>query len=114
MSYAKSAMQACKALSVPIYETPKTVQQAIPIYKIAEDGIFLLEKKKEGEDKRFDKAYRFDDANYSLKNEEEQEEFLKLYCQFLNSMNVSFKLCIMNNNRDMEEMVKKNGICSYG
>ena len=106
MSYAKSAMQACKALSVPIYETPKTVQQAIPIYKIAEDGIFLLEKKKEGEDKRFDKAYRFDDANYSLKNEEEQEEFLKLYCQFLNSMNVSFKLCIMNNNRDMEEMVK--------
>ena len=104
MSYAKSAMMACKALSKSIYDTPRSVQKTIPIYKIAEDGIFLLENKKKEENKRYDKAYLFWDSNYSVKNEGEREIFLKVYCQFLNSMNVSFKICIMNLNRNMAQM----------
>lgn len=104
MSFAKNAMMACKALSQPLYDTPKSVQQTIPIYKIAADGIFQLENKKNDENKRYDKAYLFLDTNYSLKSEAERETFLKVYCQFLNSMNVSFKICIMNLNRNMGQM----------
>lgn len=104
MSLAKNAMQKCRAMTKPLYDTPKSVQETIPIYKIAEDGVFLLENKNKDENKLFDKAYMFLDTNYSLKSDMEKEPFLKVYCQFLNSMNVSFKVCIMNLNRDMEQM----------
>lgn len=97
-------MQKYKALTTPIYEIPKTLQQTIPVYQIAEDGIFLLEKKKGEENKRFDKAYLFSDTNYSTLDENEKVDFLKLYCGFLNSMNVSFKIIVMNNNRNMEQV----------
>lgn len=99
-----SAMEGSKALTVPIYDVPRSTQETIPIYQIAEDGIFCLEKKPKGENKQFDKAYLFLDTNYALKDEMEKEEFLKKYCQLLNSMNVSFKICIMNNNRNMQQL----------
>ena len=40
MSLAKNAMQKCRAMTKPLYDTPKSVQETIPIYKIAEDGVF--------------------------------------------------------------------------
>lgn len=104
MGYAQKEMNKCKALTVPIYDTPKTLQQTIPIYQIAEDGIFLLEKKSEEQNKRFDKVYLFKDINYKLKNDMEKDSFIKQYCQLLNSMNVSYKITTMNNKRNMNQL----------
>lgn len=93
-----------KRLTIPIYDLPSSVQRTIPIYRISEDGIFQLEKQRGKENVQFDKAYLFADSNYSLKGESERELFLKRYCQLLNSMHLSFKIVIMNNNRDMQRL----------
>jgi len=107
MSFASKEMQKYKALTAPVYDAPKTLQQTIPVYQIAEDGIFLLEKKKDSENKRFDKLYLLLDTNYSTKTEDEQESFIKKLVQIFNSLNVSWKECIMNNNRNMEQLRKE-------
>ncbi len=89
------------------YKTPEYVQQIIPIYQISEDGIFQLENKTDGAKKQYDRAYLFEDANFATMDDYEKEDFLKLYCGMLNSLNVSFKICVMNNNRDMDQ-VRRN------
>jgi hypothetical protein len=104
MSYSKKIMKGYQSLTVPIHTIPKSVQQTIPIYRISEEGIFQIEKKKRQEQQRFDRAYLFVDTNYVTKSEGERETFLKLYCQFLNSLNVSFKIVIMNNNQNMDRI----------
>lgn len=104
MSYAEKAMKNCKKITPPLHPLPKSTQENIPIQAISEDGIFLLEKKAEGQDKLYDKAYLFTDTNFSIKEEDEKESYFKLYTQFLNSLGVSFKILIMNNNRNMEKI----------
>lgn len=104
MSYAEKAMKNCKKITPPLHPLPKSTQENIPVQAISEDGIFLLEKKAEGQDKLYDKAYLFTDTNFSIKEEDEKESYFKLYTQFLNSLGVSFKILIMNNNRNMEKI----------
>ena len=86
---------------------PSSVQELIPIVKISRDGIFQLEKGSEEEEKQYDRAYLFDDTNYSTMDEAEKKDFLKLYVSILNSMNIPFKIILMNNNRDMEKVRKQ-------
>jgi Type IV secretory pathway, VirB4 components len=93
-----------KNLTEPIYKVPKSVQQTIPISKISKSGIFEIENKAAGLDRIYDKAYLFWDVNYKSKDEFKREEFLKLYCKVLNAMNVSFKIEILNLNRDMQKL----------
>ena len=100
-------MKGYKEKTVPVYPVPRSVQELIPVSRIAEDGIFELENLPEGAKKLYDKAYLFLDTNFAVLDEEEQRDFLKLYCSVLNSLNVSFKVCIMNNNRDMEQARKE-------
>ncbi len=97
-------MQDCKRKTEKIYRTPKSVQELIPIYRISEDGIFELEKKPEGARKLYDRAYLFADTNFVTMEEYEKEDFIQLYRSILSSLNVSFKITIMNNNRNMEQM----------
>jgi len=89
------------------YKIPETVQELIPVCRISEDGIFELEEKPDGSKKLYDRAYLFEDANFATMDDYEREDFLKLYCGMLNSLNVSFKICIMNNNRDMDQVRKE-------
>lgn len=93
--------------TVPVYKIPTSVQELIPIYRISEDGIFELENKPDGVKKQYDRAYLFEDANFSTMDDEEQESFFKQYCATLNSLNVSFKITVMNNNRDMDRVKKE-------
>ncbi len=51
------------------FVVPKTVQQAIPITAVYEDGIFLAGKK-------FSKTFRFDDINYAVASKEDKEAML--------------------------------------
>ena len=52
-----------KRASVPLYKTPKSIQETIEILKVSENGIFEVAKNK------FSKCYRFMDINYSTTNE---------------------------------------------
>lgn len=97
-------MADCKVKTEKLFKTPKYVQELIPVYRISEDGIFELEKKPDGVKKLYDRAYLFEDANFATMDDYEKEDFLKLYCGMLNSLNVSFKISIMNNNRDMGQV----------
>lgn len=100
----KRNMKEYKELTEPVYPVPKRVQELIPIYRIAKDGIFELEKKEKEALKLYDKAYLFADTNFATKDDYEKAEFLKLWCVTLNSLGVSFKIIVMNNNRDMEKV----------
>ena len=87
-----------KKASEPLYKAPKSIQQTIEIMKVAENGIFEVAKN------RFSKCYRFQDINYTTTNETEQIDIFERYCKFLNSLDVSFKITINNQNKDMEQV----------
>lgn len=95
--------KACKKMTEPIYLTPRSVQETLPIYKISENGVFQLEKDKKNGNVQFDKAYLFTDINFYVKDEQEKEELFLQQCKILNSMNVSFKIMIVNYNQDIDK-----------
>jgi hypothetical protein len=97
-------MKDYKETTQKLYPVPANVQELIPVYQIARDGVFQLEKKTKGAEVLFDKAYLFLDTNFAAMDEFEKEDFLKLYCPVLNAMNVSFKLVVMNNNQNMDKI----------
>ena len=66
-------MQDYKRTTEKLYQTPKIVQELLPVYRIAKDGIFQLEKKAKGAKALFDKAYTFADTNFATMDEEEKE-----------------------------------------
>ncbi len=102
MADKKRTMKDYKEKTRKIYDTPKSVQELIPIFRIAEDGIFQLE---DAPGKvLFDKAYLFLDTNFATMDDMEQEDFLKMYCRTLNSLGVDFKIIVMNNNTNMEKI----------
>ncbi len=86
-----------KKADEPLYKSPKSIQQAIEIIKVAQNGIFEVAKS------RFSKCYRFRDINYATTNKAEQMDIFEKYCKFLNSLDVSFKITINNKNKDMEQ-----------
>ena len=97
-------MKEYKELTQPLYRLPKTVQQLIPISRISKDGICQLEEKPKGAEVLFDKAYLFLDTNFATMDDLEKDDFLRRYCLMLNSLNVSFKILMINNNQDMDQV----------
>ena len=84
---------------------PRSVQQAIPIKKIYEDGIFQVGWNK------YSKTYRFTDINYMVAGKEEQERMFIGYGNILNMLDyVCYpKITIINrrlNKIDFENKVK--------
>ena len=102
----KKNMTDYKVLTRKLYPVPSRVQELIPVYRIGRDGVFLLEKLPDGVEKLYDKVYLFEDANFYTMDDYEKDSALKRYCKLLNSMGASFKILIMNNNRDLEKMRK--------
>ena len=99
-----------------IYKVPLCIQDTIPIYRIAENGIFELESptNKDGGKKKlhqFDRMYLFEDINFSTQDEEEKEETGKRFETLLRSMNVSYKIIVSNHYADngklWEEILQK-------
>ena len=103
----KSKAEAAKDLTTKLFEVPSRVQETLPIARIAQDGVFQIE----GEDQRgrilFDKAYMFLDTNFATMDDHDMKSFLRQYCAVLNAMNVSFKIHIINNSRDMAQVQKE-------
>ncbi len=74
------------------FVVPKTVQQAIPINAVYEDGIFIVGK-------RYSKTYRFDDINYAVASREDKEAMFLEYSELLNSLDSGATTKITINNR---------------
>jgi type IV secretory pathway VirB4 component len=74
------------------FAVPKSVQQAIPITAVYEDGVFLCGK-------RFTKTFRFDDINYAVAGKEDKEAMFLEYSELLNSLDSGATTKITVNNR---------------
>ncbi|WP_258106884.1 VirB4-like conjugal transfer ATPase, CD1110 family [Christensenella minuta] len=82
---------------------PKSVQQAIPIRRIWQDGIFQVGNK-------FSKCIRFSDINYAIASKVDKQEMFLDYSELLNSLDVgaTTKITISNrqlNKRQFEESI---------
>lgn len=94
------SFQQLKKASVPLYRTPKSIQETIEILKVAENGIFEVRKG------HYSKTYRFQDINYTTTTEGEQLSIIERYCKLLNSLDVEFKITLNNKNKDMQKLRK--------
>lgn len=74
------------------FTVPKSVQHAIPITAVYEDGIFVVGKK-------FSKSFRFDDINYAVASKEDKEAMFLEYSEVLNSLDSGATTKITINNR---------------
>ncbi len=87
---------------------PKTAQDAIPVRRIWDDGIFLVGKNK------YSKMFCFQDVNYSSASDAEKMEMTKQYCHILNSFDVGATTKITINNRRMNmDSFKRNILMRY-
>jgi len=83
---------------------PKTTQKTLPYVRVCDDYIFLV-----GENK-YSKTYKFEDVNYAIAKQEEQEGIFLGYCSVLNSFDTNADIQItVHNNRvnkaDFDDMV---------
>lgn len=81
---------------------PRSVQDAIPIKAIWEDGIFFIGKNK------YSKCYKFSDINYAVASRDDKEAMFLEYSELLNSFDTgaTTKITIINrrlNKIDFEE-----------
>lgn len=82
---------------------PKSVQQALPIKAIYEDGIFQVGNEK------YSKSFKFTDINYAVAGQEEQENMFINYGTILNMLDESAesKLTIINRKLNKVDFDKK-------
>ena len=59
MQLKKKDMQSYRQKTEPLYPVPKRVQELIPVYRIAKDGVFQIERTGEDGQALFDKAICF-------------------------------------------------------
>ena len=98
------AFAARKEKTQPVMKIPKTVRQALNIDKAFKNGVFKIEPKKK--QALYDSCYLFEDINYINKNKNEQKSFLLELMEWLNSMNVNFKITLANQYQSMDEFLK--------
>lgn len=75
------------------FSIPKSVQSAIPINAIYEDGIFLLSNN------HYAKTYQFDDINYATSSEQDQQTMFLDYAALLNALDTGATTKITLNKR---------------
>ena len=83
---------------------PRTTQKTIPYLRVCDDYIFLVDENK------YSKTYKFEDVNYAIAKQEEQEGIFLGYCSVLNSFDTNAEIQItVHNNRvnkaDFDDMV---------
>ncbi len=83
---------------------PKTTQKTLPYIHVCDDYIFLVDEHK------YSKTYKFEDVNYAIAKQEEQESIFLGYCSVLNSFDTNADIQItVHNNRvnkaDFDDMV---------
>ncbi|MBR1382347.1 MAG: conjugal transfer protein, partial [Ruminococcus sp.] len=95
---------------------PKTVQKTLPYQRVCDEYIIKVD------DNKYSKTYQFEDINYQIAKQDEQESIFLGYCSVLNSFDTNADIQItVHNNRvnkvDFERMVlikhKGDGFDSY-
>lgn len=74
------------------FKIPRSVQQAVPIQRIWQDGIFQVGNK-------FSKSFRFSDINYSIASKADKTEMFLDYSELLNALDSGASAKITLNNR---------------
>jgi hypothetical protein len=89
------------------FSVPKSVQDAIPIRAVWEDGIFLVAGSA-GAGGKFSKTFRFEDINYAVASKEDKEGMFLEYSELLNSFDsgATYKITIIVKKLDKEEFKK--------
>jgi len=82
---------------------PKSVQQAIPIAKVYEDGIFKVGN-------NYSKTMKFTDINYRVASKDDQMTMFMKYCDFINSIDSEAITKITLNNRRLNQKDFKSRI----
>lgn len=86
------------------FKIPKSVQDAIPIKAIYEDGIFLVGKNK------YSKCYLFTDINYAVASLEDKEDMFLKYGELLNSFDTGATTKITIINRKLNKIDFQNNM----
>ena len=78
---------------------PKTTQKTLPYKRICDDYLIKVDENK------YSKTYCFEDVNYSIAKQEEQEGIFLGYCSVLNSFDTSadIQITVHNNRVDKEK-----------
>ena len=79
-------------------DVPKSVQDAIPVKTIWQDGIFLVGKNK------YSKCYKFTDINYAVASRNDKESMFLEYSEVLNSFDVGATTKITIANRRLNKI----------
>ena len=79
------------------FAIPSSVQQAIPIQAIWQDGIFQVGRNK------FSKTFKFTDINYAVAGREDKETMFLEYSELLNSFDSGAITKITINNRRLNK-----------
>ena len=95
----KNLMKTDKEKFVP----KKSAQDAIPIKKIWEDGIFLCHNK-------YSKTFKFTDINYAVASQEDKEAMFLEYSELLNSLDSGATTKITINNRRQNKATFEDSI----
>lgn len=82
---------------------PKSVQQAIPIAKVYEDGIFKVGN-------NYSKTMKFTDINYRVASKDDQMAMFMKYCDLINSIDSEAVTKITINNRRLNQKDFKSRI----
>lgn len=79
------------------YTRPKSVEQAIPITRIWDDGVMLVGKNK------YAKTYQIADINYAVASKDDKEALFLEYCELLNSFDsgATTKITVATRKLDM-------------
>ena len=86
------------------FAIPRSVQDAIPIKAIWEDGIFFIGKNK------YSKCYKFSDINYAVASRDDKEAMFLEYSELLNSFDTgaTTKITIINRRLNKIDFEIKN------
>lgn len=76
---------------------PRSVQDAIPISTVYEDGLFRVGKN------QYSRTYKFEDINYQVASEADKETMFERYCALLNSLDSNATTKITINNRKLNQ-----------
>jgi hypothetical protein len=89
------------------FAVPKSVQDAIPIRAVYEDGVFLVSGNAALGGK-FSKTFRFEDINYAAASKEDKEAMFLEYSELLNSFDggATHKITIVVKKLDKKEFKK--------
>ena len=75
------------------FVVPKSVQDVIPIRKVYDDGVFMVDKNK------FSKTFKFTDINYAVADDDDKMNILEEYADFLSALDSGMTTKITVNTR---------------